>query len=579
MKMFDVFVKEAPNKVFIGLVSGVVTGVTFSLLIPLLMIALDAPPAELADQSPGQTGSFLSNISNTTLATVFFSTCIALIALRTFSQSIMASVASSATCSLRLKIYRRVNRAPIANIENIGASKLLSLITGDVPRIISGVQAIPDLLISLMSVVGILTFMAVINLQVFLFILAMIAFGIVTYHIPLLIGQRYFTESRPIFDKLHESIRGILFGAKELKLNDEKRDSFYKEDLQVLEEDIKSRELKGFILMQSANNYGDLVSFVIVGVVTFILSSYAAITQTQLVGVVMAMIYMISPIHSVLQCIPLISRGRVSLRRINWLFTNLEEERIGDVGEAKPQWSRMSLEKIEYSYKKQKGSSHGFSVGPIDLEINKGEVTFIVGGNGSGKSTLSKIITQHYIPDEGVIKFDGTTVTEANRRAFRHQTSAIYTDYYLFRRILGYNDLEVDSIVSGYLSELGLASKVKVSDGHFSTIQLSDGQKRRLALLAALLEDRELYLFDEWAADQDPTFKDIFYHHYLSQLKAENKAVVVITHDDRYFSVADKVVHMESGKISRIESQASESAEASGRANTGNASEGVYEAG
>jgi putative ATP-binding cassette transporter len=88
-----------------------------------------------------------------------------------------------------------------------------------------------------------------------------------------------------------------------------------------------------------------------------------------------------------------------------------------------------------------------------------------------------------------------------------------------------------------------------VREGAFSTLALSQGQRKRLALLTAYLEDRPIYLFDEWAADQDPQFKEIFYHHLLPELRARNKTVLVITHDDRYYDVADRLIKLDYGKL------------------------------
>ena len=67
-------------------------------------------------------------------------------------------------------------------------------------------------------------------------------------------------------------------------------------------------------------------------------------------------------------------------------------------------------------------------------------------------------------------------------------------------------------------------------------------------LLTAYLEDRAVYVFDEWASDQDPIFKELFYLHILKRLKERQKAVVVVSHDDRYFSAADRIVRLDSGK-------------------------------
>jgi putative ATP-binding cassette transporter len=188
-------------------------------------------------------------------------------------------------------------------------------------------------------------------------------------------------------------------------------------------------------------------------------------------------------------------------------------------------------------------------VGPVSFEVEKSQLTFIVGGNGSGKSTLGKIISLHYGAKQGEIYFGQTLVTAETLNSCRQLVEAIYSDYYLFDRLLGEVDQKSEQKIKALLEELSLSEKVAINNGRFSTTALSDGQRRRLSLLVAFLTDRELYLFDEWAADQDPEFKEVFYYKILPDLKAQGKAVIVISHDDRYFPVADKILVMENGVL------------------------------
>ena len=88
-----------------------------------------------------------------------------------------------------------------------------------------------------------------------------------------------------------------------------------------------------------------------------------------------------------------------------------------------------------------------------------------------------------------------------------------------------------------------------LSQSGFSTTHLSHGQRQRLALLGAYLEDRPIYVFDEWAANQEPQFRNIFYRQILPELKARGKLAVVISHDDRYFDVADRLIRLTSGVL------------------------------
>jgi putative ATP-binding cassette transporter len=191
-----------------------------------------------------------------------------------------------------------------------------------------------------------------------------------------------------------------------------------------------------------------------------------------------------------------------------------------------------------------------FTVGPIDLTIAPGELLFITGGNGSGKTTLAKLLVGLYTPDEGELLFNGERVSDQNRDSYRQLFSAVFSDFFLFESLLGLEPAQLDDRAREYIHRLRLQDKVRVQDGVFSTTALSQGQRKRLALLTCCLEDRPVLFFDEWAADQDPSFKEFFYFTILPGLKAQGKTVIVISHDDRYYGVADRIVNLESGRIS-----------------------------
>jgi putative ATP-binding cassette transporter len=173
---------------------------------------------------------------------------------------------------------------------------------------------------------------------------------------------------------------------------------------------------------------------------------------------------------------------------------------------------------------------------------------FIVGENGCGKTTLIKLLLGLYAPTEGEIRVNDKPITAVNRDDYRQNFTTIFADYYLFDDLIQ-GDREVPQDATRYLERLEIAHKVSVRDGAFSTTDLSTGQRKRLALVNAWLEERPVLVFDEWAADQDPTFRRIFYTELLPDLKRLGKTIIVISHDDRYFDVADQLVRMEAGKV------------------------------
>ena len=182
------------------------------------------------------------------------------------------------------------------------------------------------------------------------------------------------------------------------------------------------------------------------------------------------------------------------------------------------------------------------------MTLHHGETLFVVGGNGSGKSTFLRLLTALYEPDNGRIEVDGRPVREGNLQAFRNLFSVIFTDFHLFDRLYGLVNTE-EARVSELLEDMGLGNKTSYRDGEFSTLDLSHGQRTRLAYVVSLLEDRPIYIFDEWAAGQDPEMRRRFYEELVPELKQRGKTVLAVTHDDKYWHCADRMLKMEEGKF------------------------------
>jgi ABC-type siderophore export system fused ATPase/permease subunit len=191
-----------------------------------------------------------------------------------------------------------------------------------------------------------------------------------------------------------------------------------------------------------------------------------------------------------------------------------------------------------------------FTIGPLDFEAKRGEITFIIGGNGSGKTTLAKLLTGLYIPEEGYIQIEGK---EIEKNQLGEYFSTVFSGFHLFEKLYDVDISKKEKVVDNYIKLLRLQDKVEIKENSFSTIDLSGGQRKRLALLQCYLEDAPIYLFDEVAADQDPEFRKFFYRNLLMRMKEEGKIVIAITHDDHYFDVADRIIKMDMGKIETVD--------------------------
>jgi putative ATP-binding cassette transporter len=122
----------------------------------------------------------------------------------------------------------------------------------------------------------------------------------------------------------------------------------------------------------------------------------------------------------------------------------------------------------------------------------------------------------------------------------------------LFGKLYGLRDLDPGQ-VNALLERMQLDTKTAYVDGRFTSLNLSTGQRKRMGLLIALLEDKPICVFDEWAAEQDPEFRSYFYEELLHQLKEEGKTIIAVSHDDRYFHHADKIIKMEYGQLVKID--------------------------
>ncbi|MCE9535929.1 MAG: cyclic peptide export ABC transporter, partial [Nitrospirae bacterium] len=303
-----------------------------------------------------------------------------------------------------------------------------------------------------------------------------------------------------------------------------------------------------------AGSWMQVSLYSLIGSIVFLFPSVGTVSPEALTGYVVAVLYLMGPIWSILGAIPTIERGQVALENILRLGVTLdvrdEDARtVESTGRETEILPIVRWKDVVFSYGEETGSEAPFSLGPISLELHPGELVFLVGGNGSGKSTFVKVLTGLYQPQQGHVTLAGTTITDANRDWYREHFSVVFSDFHVFTKLFGQSDSQAERFASYYLKLLHMDQKVAVRERTFSTLNLSQGERKRLALVSAYLEDRPIYVFDEWAADQDPQYKEIFYKTLLPDLRERGKLVVIITHDDRYFHLGNQVIKLDDGKV------------------------------
>lgn len=468
------------------------------------------------------------------------------------SQALLASFAQGAVANLRRELIRKILTVPLRRIEELGTPRLLVALTDDVFNITQALLAIPIVFVNLAMLLGGAAYLGWLSWKILLGAFALIVFGAVVYRVIVASAFHCLNRAREEEDRLFNYFRALTEGIKELKLHRERRGSFLRENVQTATEEFQRHNVGAEVRFVAAQNWSHFLFFALIGLILFLLPSISHMSQKTLMGYVITTLYLMGPLAGVMSSLSLFGRANVALAKVQELGLSLAlgatEACPIDKVESETTFENLELINVMHTYRHEKDDSH-FTLGPINLRFRPGELVFLVGGNGSGKSTLAKIVSGLYVPESGEIRIDGKPVTDENRDDYRQLFSAVFSDFYLFENLLGIHARNVDEQAAMYLEQLHLSHKVKVKDGVLSTTAVSQGQRKRLALLTAYLEDRSFYLFDEWAADQDPLFKDVFYTQLLPELKARGKTVLVISHDDRYFDVADRVIKLDYGKL------------------------------
>lgn len=509
----------------------------------------------------------------TLLISGFIALAVAKIISNAASQLLLVKFSQTTILDLSISLCGRVLNAPLRVVERHGGANILTTLTDDVGAVTWAVQVLPQLAMNASIVIGCSLYIAWLSKTMFLGAMVVGLLGVGVYKILHTRAIARIQSARDARETLFEHFRTLTTGIKELMLHRNRRESFLTDEINMAAEKYRSNNIVATSNYAIAEGWVQTLYHSLMALVLFVSPILLEASPEALTGYMFAMLYMMTPLWNIIGSLPPIAQGKVALERIEALNTSIAEhtsehydstlakDSLGqhlagkDLGT--PKACHIDLKEITFSYgnssKSSSDADSSFALGPLDFTIAPGELVFVIGGNGSGKSTFVKVLTGLYAPTGGSIQLDGVPITEQSREWYREHFSVVFAEVFVFDKLLGLTaqDLEADTL--RYLKLLQIDHKVSIqrtSQGlQFSTTQLSTGQRKRLALVTAYLEDRPIYVFDEWAADQDPEYKKIFYSKLLPDLRNRGKAVVVITHDDRYFSMGDRVVKLDDGKV------------------------------
>ena len=452
----------------------------------------------------------------------------------------------------RVKIIQKIVQSSYEVIEKIGQEKIYVCLNNDV----AAVANIPGVIVRFASDVLTLFFcfgyLYSKNAYSFAASISVIIINTIISFAISKISAKYWEKTRDIQEIFVNQISDLIYGFKEIVLNQKRRkeveDELY-DNAGNSAKLSKAAEIKklGF------NMYNSFVYNFVFGVVVFIFPLMLDLDVNELRENLLIIFYMIGPFGGITYEISEIMQFRVNLKRVNAMIDeldkNVQKENRELIESKKIVTCSESIEfsNVEYTYANVENDEYCFTLGPINIKINSGEINFIIGGNGSGKSTLAKLLTGLYTPTNGDIRIDGVKKSSSELNEYY---SAIFSDFHLFKKLYGVDYERNKELLKKILVRMKIDKKINIDDdGCISNISLSTGQKKRLAYSILSLEDKPIVLFDEWAAEQDPEFREFFYSELLFDLKKQGKCVIVITHDDRYFGCADNVIKLDEGKI------------------------------
>ncbi|MGY4490635.1 cyclic peptide export ABC transporter [Pseudomonas sp. TE3610] len=452
---------------------------------------------------------------------------------------------------LRVDLGSRILSAPIDQLESYRSHRLTPVLTHDVDTISDFAFVLAPLAVSLSVTLGCLAYLANLSLPMFLTTVVAVLIGSAVQYLARVRGIKGFFEAREHEDELQKQYRAISEGAKELRINRGRRLRLFEDKLKGTTQricDIQVRSIKLFVV---AKGFGSTLFFIVIGVALGYQTLWPSTDRATLSGFILVLLYMKGPLEHLIGTLPIVSRAQVAFKRIADLSAQFSSPEphlmLADTRPVQTSIDSLELRDVRYTYPQQPGTPP-FVLGPVNLTVKRGEILFIVGENGCGKTTLIKLLLGLYVPQQGAILLDGQAVTPQTCDDYRQLFTTIFSDYFLFDDLVQ-ADEEIPQDAEQYLQRLEISHKVNIKEGKFSTTDLSTGQRKRLALLQAWTEKRPVLVFDEWAADQDPTFRRIFYNELLPSLKALGKTIIVISHDDRYFDCADHLLKLEAGKV------------------------------
>ncbi|NIF22955.1 multidrug ABC transporter permease/ATP-binding protein [Candidatus Pantoea multigeneris] len=448
---------------------------------------------------------------------------------------------------MRGEFIKRILDTRIARIEQIGSAQLLAGLTSDVRAITIAFVRLPELIQGVIITLGSALYLAWLSPRMLAVTSLWLAVTLVGGWLLVSRVYQHMAKLRDVEDNLYRDYQTIIDGRKELQLNRQRAQQIYDTVYQEDARDYRHHIVRADTFHLSAVNWSNIMTLGAIGMVFFMANTLGWADTAVAATYSLTLLFLRTPLLSAVGALPTLLSAQVAFRKLNTFDLAPYQAEFASPS-ATTAWQTLELRDVTFRY-----GENGFVVGPVNLTLQRGELVFLIGGNGSGKSTLALLLTGLYQPLSGTLLIDGKVCANQDIDGWRQHFSAVFTDVHLFDRLLGPQGTEADpALVEQWLVRLKMQEKLKLEGNRVLNLQLSKGQSKRLALLLAAAEQRDILLLDEWAADQDPHFRRVFYRELLPWLQASGKTVFAISHDDHYFSHADRLLEMREGQLHEL---------------------------
>ncbi|WP_447617820.1 multidrug ABC transporter permease/ATP-binding protein [Enterobacter roggenkampii] len=485
----------------------------------------------------------------------FLGLLLLLMAVTLGSQLALTALGHHFVFRLRSEFIKRILDTQVERVEQLGSASLLAGLTSDVRAITIAFVRLPELVQGIILTFGSAAYLAWLSSKMLAVAALWIAITIWGGFVLVSRVYKHMAVLRETEDKLYNDYQTVLEGRKELTLNRERAEYIFNHLYIPDAREYRHHIIRADTFHLSAVNWSNIMMLGAIGLVFWMANSLGWADTNVAATYSLTLLFLRTPLLSAVGALPTLLSAQVAFNKLK-KFDLAPFKPEFPRPQAFPNWQTLELRNVTFRYQ-----DSAFSVGPLNLTIRRGELLFLIGGNGSGKSTLAMLLTGLYQPQSGEILLDGRALSAEKPEDYRKLFSAVFTDVWLFDRLLGPEGQQANpALVEKWLAHLQISHKLELQDGKILNLKLSKGQKKRVALLLALAEERDIILLDEWAADQDPHFRREFYQVLLPLMQEMGKTIFAISHDDHYFIHADRLLEMREGRLSELTGEARDAA-------------------